>query len=153
MTDFKAEERVEILAKHRILTPPRLKKLKVGVRNLLRLKGAPTLNHGDLRPKNVLLDAKGKIAAILDWEHATSNLAPHWELAIALHDLGVDQKEAFLSGYGLPSEEFQKISPLVRVLNILHYSRVVKKAVQRRDRERLTRLKQRLNGTLDLYSL
>jgi aminoglycoside phosphotransferase (APT) family kinase protein len=153
LTDFKVEERVETFAQHRILTPARLKKLKVGVKNLLRLRGTPTLNHGDLRLKNVVLDGKGQITAILDWEHATSNLAPHWELAIALHDLGIDQKEAFLSGYGLSLKEFGKISPMVRVLNLLHYASVVKKAFQHGDRDRLLRLKQRLNGAFDLYSL
>jgi hygromycin-B 4-O-kinase len=151
--DFKAEERIETFARHRILTPPHLKKLKAGVKNLLRLRGTATLNHGDLRLKNIVLDGKGQITAILDWEHATSNLAPYWELAIALHDLGIDQKEAFLAGYGLSLKEFGQISPAVRVLNILHYASVVKRAFKHGDRDRLLHLKQRLNGAFDLYSL
>jgi hygromycin-B 4-O-kinase len=151
--DVKARERVETFAKHRILRGQKLKKLKAAVGKLAELKAAPTLNHGDLRLKNVMLDGKGKISAILDWEHATSNLAPYWELAIALHDLGIDQKEAFLRGYGISPKDFQEISTMVRVLNILHYASVVEKAVKTKDRDRVARLTQRLNGVLDLYSL
>lgn len=151
--DLKVAHRVETFAKYRILEPQNLRKLEAGAKQLLALKAPPTLNHGDLRLKNIILDGKGKICGILDWEHATSNLAPYWELAIALHDLGIDQKEAFLRGYGIAPKEFQRISPMVRVLNILHYARVVKKAVEHKDRDRIAYLKQRLNGALDLYSL
>jgi aminoglycoside phosphotransferase (APT) family kinase protein len=151
--DLHVEGRIETFAKHKILAPRHLKKLRVGVARLLTLKASPTLNHGDLRLKNVMLDAKGKITAILDWENATSNLAPYWELAIALHDLGVDQKEALLGGYGIAPKDFQAISPMLRILNVLHYARVVKKAVDAKDRDRIALLKQRLSGALDLYSL
>jgi aminoglycoside phosphotransferase (APT) family kinase protein len=151
--DYRARERVNTLAKHKILRPQNLRKLKAAVGKLVKLKATPTLNHGDLRLKNVMLDDKGKISAILDWEHATSNLAPYWELAIALHDLGVDQKEVFLKGYGISPKDFADISPVVSVLNILHYGTVVARAVKTRDRDWLERLKLRLNGALDLYSL
>jgi aminoglycoside phosphotransferase (APT) family kinase protein len=151
--DLKVDYRIESFAKYKILEPQNLKKLKAGVRQLMTLKAAPTLSHGDLRLKNVILNGKEKICAILDWEHATSNLAPYWELAIALHDLGVDQKEAFLRGYGIAPNDFEQISPMVRVLNILNYTKVIKKAVEAKDRDRIARLKQRLNGALDLYAL
>ena len=151
--DFKVNERIETFAKHKILPPKNLKKLKVAVRELRSLKLTPTLNHGDMRLKNVMLNGKGKITAILDWEHATSNLAPYWELSIALHDLGVDQKEAFLRGYGIAPKDFQEISPMLSVLNILHYAYVVKKTFDAKNHEHLALLKQRLNGSLDLYSL
>lgn len=61
-------------------------------------------NHGDLRMKNVLVDQDGGICAILDWEKCMSIVAPHWELALALHDLSIDEKQAFLAGYGLSPE-------------------------------------------------
>jgi hygromycin-B 4-O-kinase len=151
--DLKVEERVETFAKYKVLGPQDLKKLKSAVAKLGALKAPPTLNHGDIRLKNMVVDAKGKISAILDWEHATSNLAPYWELAIALHDLGIDQKEAFLGGYGIKPKDFEEISPMVRVLNILHYARVVRHAGKEKDTDGLARLKQRLSGALDLYSL
>ena len=50
-------------------------------------------------------------------------------------------------------KDFQEISPILRVLNILHYARVVKKAAKAKDSDGLARFKQRLSGALDLYSL
>ncbi len=151
--NFKATERVQALARHKILRPENLKKLKVAVRKLPGLKAQPTLNHGDLRLKNVMLDGKGKISAIIDWEHATSNWAPCWEFAIALHDLGIDEKEAFLDGYGIAPKEFEKISNTIKVLNILHYGPIIEKAAKDKDRAALARFEQRLNGALDPFSL
>jgi aminoglycoside phosphotransferase (APT) family kinase protein len=151
--DLKVDERVETFAKYKVLSPQHLKKLRSSVARLLALKATPTLNHGDIRLKNMVVDEKGKISSILDWEHATSNLAPYWELAIALHDLGIDQKEAFLRGYGIKPKDFQEISPMVRVLNVLHYERVVRHAVKDKDADGVARLKQRLSGALDLYWL
>jgi len=151
--DLQVDERIKVFARHKTLSRQSLKNLKAGVKALLELKATPSLNHGDLRLKNVMLDSQGKISAIIDWEQATSNLAPHWELAIALHDLGIDQKEAFLRGYGLSPKEFQQISPMVRVLNMLHYAPVVEKAAKTRNQDWMARLKQRLNGALDLYAL
>ena len=54
----------------------------------------------------MLLDEKGRSCTILDWENCTSNLAPYWELSIALHDLCIDEKEQFLEGYGLSIAEW-----------------------------------------------
>ena len=150
---FNAAERVEVYARHKTLRAPNLKKLRRAAARLADLKAQPTLNHGDLRLKNVMLDARGKISAIIDWEQATSNWAPYWELAIALHDLGVDEKEAFLDGYGISPKEFEKMSEVITVLNILHYSSVVERAVKQKERQRVAWLQQRLNGALDLFSL
>ena len=151
--NFKAAERAEALARHKMLRAGNLKKLKTAVRKLPDLKAQPTLNHGDLRLKNVMLNGKGKISAIIDWEHATSNWAPCWELAISLHDLGIDEKEAFLDGYGIAPKEFQKMSGTIKVLNILHYGPIVERAAKDKDRIALARFEQRLNAALDLFSL
>ena len=151
--NFKAAERLQTLARHKMLPPASLTRLKAAVQKLPALKAQPSLNHGDLRLKNVILNGNDKITAILDWEHATSNWAPCWELSIALHDLGVDQKEAFLDGYGISPKAFNKISSTVKALNILHYAPIVEKAAKAKDRTALSCLEQRLGGALDLYSL
>ena len=64
--DLKVHERVETLAKYKVLRSQQLRKLKAGVTKLLALKAAPTLNHGDMRLKNMVLNEKRKISAILD---------------------------------------------------------------------------------------
>jgi len=64
-----------------------------------------------LRLKNVILDEKRRITAIIDWEECMSQIAPYWELSIALHDLTMDEKQSFLDGYGLDLKEFIRIDP------------------------------------------
>jgi hygromycin-B 4-O-kinase len=89
--EYGYENRIAILEKNRMCAPATIRSLKSVCRKMLNLKMRPCLNHGDLRLKNAIADEKGKITAIIDWEEATSNIAPHWDLSIALHDLGVDE--------------------------------------------------------------
>jgi hygromycin-B 4-O-kinase len=102
-----------------------------------------------MRLKNMLLDDNGKIQAILDWENCTSNLAPYWELSIALHDLCIDEKEAFLEGYGLAPRDYAKLALGVKTLNILNYAPTIDEALKTKNRARLDSLRARLHGALD----
>jgi len=103
-------------------------------------QAAKSFNHGDLRLKNILLDSEGRIAAILDWEKCLSQVAPYWELSIALHDLSIDDKEAFLEGYGLNPANYALSAPAVRFFNILNYSTEVSQAAEQGDHPALERL-------------
>ena len=109
--------------------------------------------HGDLRLKNVMLDEKRKIVALLDWEDCTSNIAPYWELSIALHDLTIDEKQIFLEGYGLDLKEYMRMAPGIHALNILNYFRAVTHALRHKDAAQMLNLRARLNGAFDLYAL
>ena len=82
----------------------------------------PRLNHGDLRLKNTLVDASGQVCAVIDWEFATAAPAPEWDLAVALHDLSIDGKDAFIDGYGLDVKKFESLGPALAALNVLHYA-------------------------------
>jgi aminoglycoside phosphotransferase (APT) family kinase protein len=146
-------ERVELLAAYRMVTPVCLRRLKAQVKHLRAWPGPPHLNHGDIRFKNVVLDDAGKIRALLDWENCTSNRAPHWELSIALHDLNLDEKEAFLEGYGMTAKDFSRIAPDLKALNILNYASAVRHAARKNDKARLAFLRARLHGAFDLHSL
>ena len=116
-------------------------------------KAKPSLTHGDLRPKNVIADDAGKITAIIDWEKATSNIAPHWELSLALHDLGVDEQQHFTEGYGLTSKRLAEISPYVKAFNILNYVLEIERATKAKDKLALDRLRVRFGGTFDLFTV
>jgi len=151
--ELKLDERVEIFQQSRILEPGNLKKLRRQLEQMKQWTETPTLNHGDIRLKNVILDEKQKITAILDWENCTSHIPPYWELSIALHDLTMDEKQCFLEGYGLNLKQYMKISPAIKALNILNYARVIRHGLERKDHKRLLNLRARLNGTFDLYSL
>jgi len=151
--ELKIDGRVELLASEKMLPSDGLKSLRAEIRALRGWRGRPSLTHGDLRLKNMLLDAKGRISTILDWENCTSNLAPYWELSIALHDLCIDEKEQFLEGYGLSSRQYSEIARGIKTLNILNYTPTIADAARAKDRKRLDALRVRLHGSFDLHSL
>jgi aminoglycoside phosphotransferase (APT) family kinase protein len=151
--ELKLDERLETFARCRILEPARLKKLRQRALSIRRWTAQPTLTHGDIRLKNVMLDEKRKIMALLDWEDCTSNIAPYWELSIALHDLTIDEKQIFLEGYGLDLKDYMRMAPAIQALNILNYVGAVSHAFEGKDAAQLRNLRARLNGAFDLYSL
>jgi aminoglycoside phosphotransferase (APT) family kinase protein len=146
-------ERLEIFQRAGVILPGNLKKLRRQLQSMRAWKPTPTLSHGDIRLKNVMLNERQKIVAILDWENCTSNVAPWWELSISLHDLTMDEKQSFLDGYGLPLKDYMQMAPAIKALNLLNYADVVTRATKRKDRVRLLNLRVRLNGAFDLYSL
>lgn len=95
------EARVAALTRAGVLPSDRAKRLQAAFRRVLQLEPTPALNHGDLRLKNLLVDDDGKVIAVIDWEDCQSNVPRIWEFALALHDMGIDEKGAFLKGYGL----------------------------------------------------
>ena len=151
--ELRVDERINIFRQSGVLDAAHLKKLCAAVKSMRRWTARPTLSHADMRLKNVILDDQGKICAILDWENCISQIAPYWELSIALHDLTMDEKGAFLAGYGIDLKEYMKMSDPIKVFNILNYSRVAQHGWERKDKARLLSLRARLNGTFDLYSL
>ena len=143
--------RLRLLREQHLLPPRKLRFL----RTLLEAGASrrPMLNHGDLRLKNTLVDARGKIVAIIDWENCTSNFAPQWELSLALHDLSIDEKQAFVGGYGLSTQELAAMAPLIKAFNLLNYAPVLEKLIRGKDWDGLAQCRLRLNGDFDLYSI
>jgi Ser/Thr protein kinase RdoA (MazF antagonist) len=145
--------RLKILEKCKVLSKGQTKKLTTILRSLSKVSKQPTLNHGDLRLKNVLVDEKGAITAIIDWEDCISCLAPYWELSVALHDLSVDEKQILLDGYGIKPNKVEETVPLLRALNIINYAPEIERLTEEKDSAQLERYRIRLNGGLDLYCL
>jgi aminoglycoside phosphotransferase (APT) family kinase protein len=152
-SELHLDARLALLKKHRLLPPKKLEQ----VRSILERAGKrslkPSLSHGDIRLKNVLVDASGKITALLDWEHCVSTLAPHWELSLALHDLTIDEKQEFLAGYGVADKKLIEVMPVVKALNLINYAPFVEQVAAVNDKAQLEHYKLRLSGALDLYSL
>jgi hygromycin-B 4-O-kinase len=150
--EFRCRQRLDVLERHGMLTPTAARILNGTLAEVERWKPDAALNHGDLRLKNVVADEGGNVTALIDWEECTGNAAPHWDLAVALHDLSVDAKEEFLAGYGLSPREVTDLAPALRLFNVLHYAAAVEQAVEEGDRAKLDRLRARLQGALDLYA-
>lgn len=149
---FGTKARIDILARQRMLTPKQAHWLEHSMAAFARCREPPVLHHGDLRLKNVIVDpASGRIAALIDWEGCASMPGPAWDLSLALHDLGIDGKEAFLRGYGIKRRRYLESLDAVRCFNMLNYAHAVGAAAVKKDKERLAWLRVRLAGQLDLF--
>lgn len=151
--ELKFEEKLHTLEKHKILPDSQTKKIRKILADTAKRKLSPTLNHGDIRLKNVMVDETGKITAFLDWEHATSNLAPFWDLSIALHDLTIDEKQLFLEGYDLKEKKIAELMPVIKAINVINYAPEIRRLADEKDKDHLEKIRTRLSGALDLYSL
>lgn len=147
------ENRLKTLAKRKILARPQIRKLASTLRGLGKLPRKPTLAHGDLRLKNILVNDKGTITAVIDWENCISSVAPHWELSVALHDLSIDEKQILLEGYGLNAGKIREMMPVLKALNIINYAPSIERLAEKHDFRRLEQYRIRLSGALDLYCL
>lgn len=148
---FGTEARIEMLLKHRVIGRRQARWLRSEASTLAKTRRRPNLQHGDLRLKNVIVQPKsGRIAAIIDWEACVSMPGPAWDLSLALHDLGLDEKEAFLEGYGMAPKAFAKTLDAIRCFNMLNYAHAVHSAALRQDDRRLAWFRARLAGELDL---
>lgn len=150
-SELALEHRLEILKRNKMLAPLALRKLRSLLLSIGRKRNAPTLNHGDMRLKNVIVDDAGTIVAIIDWEECCSQIAPYWDVSVALHDLSIDAKQAFLEGYGLAPKDVIALAPSLHALNIINYAPAIERAAG--NRAKLEQYRLRLSGALDLYAL
>ena len=134
-----------------MLPPSALRRLRTLLDAIGRKRRKPSLNHGDMRLKNVIVDDAGTITAIIDWEECCSQIAPYWDIALALHDLSIDAKQAFLEGYGLAPREVIAMAPSLHALNIINYAPAIARASG--NKSQLEQFRLRLSGALDLHAL
>ena len=151
--EYEVPRRLEFFASHHILPETELNKLSGIIDETRTADIKPALNHSDLRLKNVIVDDDGEITAIIDWEECLSAVAPQWELSIALHDLSIDEKHAFIDGYGLTPEKMEQMAPLIKAFNILNYQSAMAAAIEQDDQSKVAEIRLRLNGALDLFLL
>ena len=146
-----ARERLRRLVRTGVLRGEAIEALERALEEMRGWRKRPVLNHGDLRLKNVIIDPDDcRVLALIDWDECMSAPAPYWDLSIALHDLGVDEKEAFVTGYGLRPQRLLALAPALRLLNTLHYAFVFQCAQEDGETERSSWLKARLRGAHDL---
>ena len=151
--ELEADTRIAALKRHRMIDAGQAARLATACRALERSRKPSILNHGDLRLKNVMVDDRGQIVALIDWDEAIAASGPAWDLSIALHDLDVEEKQAFAEGYGFDARRLRELLPGMRAFNLLNYGRHVKELADKPDRAALAGLKLRLAGVFDLYSL
>jgi hygromycin-B 4-O-kinase len=148
--ELKLSHRLKVLKKNNLISESQYRKIRSILRQSSPPANAARLNHGDLRLKNVLVNQKGTITAIVDWEHCVSNSIA-WELSVALHDLSTDEKQKFLSGYGISNATLRRSAPLIKALNIVNYAPVIEGLHGRERAKRLRQYEIRMQGILDLF--
>ena len=151
--ELRFTEGLKFLDDNSILNKKKIKHLAVEFERIKKWKITPSLNHCDLRLKNVIVNDAGEIKALIDWENCSSNCAPYWDLSIALHDLSIDAKQKFLEGYDLDVEEFKKRAFSLTAFNIINYIPDLQIMINKKDTKTLELYKLRLDGSLDLFSL
>jgi aminoglycoside phosphotransferase (APT) family kinase protein len=86
---------------------------------LTAIDGEARLVHGDVNPKNILVD-RGRVTALLDWEFAYSG-CPYGDVA-NMARFGADYPPGFLDGFVAGFEEYEERHPdweyLGRVLDM-----------------------------------
>ena len=150
--DLQAESRLARLLELGMISDRQAESLRRTLAEVEAWDGPAVLNHGDLRLKNVVVDSEGRILGVIDWESATSVVGPHWDLSIALHDLSIDAKQAFLTGYGMPDDEVRRAAAVWRLFNVLNYVPIIDELLEKDDTEEVERIRTRLSGALDLYA-
>lgn len=151
--ELELTKRIQILDKYKMMSKENLEKLKNHLEEMGNSDLQPVLNHGDMRRKNVIVNDDADVIAILDWEECCSNLAPFWDLSIALHDLSVDDKQYFLEGHGISPKEYAKIGESIKSLNLINYAPTIEDLANVKDKHTLDFYRLRLGGDFDLYSL
>ena len=152
-SELNFESRLQTLEKRKMLDAAQTKEIRKILTAEGKRKTKPALTHGDIRLKNVMVDEKGRITAFLDWEDCTSNLAPAWELSISLHDLSIDEKQLFLEGYGLKEKQIIELMPLIKAINFVNYAPEVERLATEKDAAHLEKLRTRLSGALEMYTI
>jgi hygromycin-B 4-O-kinase len=152
--EYEADARIQTLIRLKALDNAAAGRLRAQVEAMKRWRRPPALQHGDLRLKNVLVEPdSGRIVALLDWEHCVSAPPPIWDLSVALHDLGIDEKQALLDGLGLKPRALASLMPLVRAFNVMNYAPVLKDLAARRESADLAWHRARLQGLLDVFTV
>jgi hygromycin-B 4-O-kinase len=152
--ELKLDERLVVLNQNRMLSRSQAARLEGVLSEIMAWQVKPVLQHGDMRLKNVIVAGEpAAVSAVIDWKLCASSVAPYWDLSLALHDLSIDAKQAFLKGYGCSTAEIVEIADALKAFNIINYAPFVEKAAGEKDKASLELIRARFSGALDLYSL
>jgi Ser/Thr protein kinase RdoA (MazF antagonist) len=80
------------------------------------------LCHGDLCPRNVVMDENGQMT-IIDWGCAHAHITPHYDFVelLRMHKRNSLEVQAFIDGYGLKEDSEALLDEVEIVLALCHY--------------------------------
>ena len=151
--ELKVDERLGVLKKNKMISPKLAANISSGLKDIRQWNQKPCLHHGDLRLKNMIVDPKGKITALIDWENCISSIGPGWDTSIALHDLSIEAQWQYLEGYGITDKKLLEIAPAIKIFNLLNYAPAIDTIIRKKQKHKLEHYRIRLKGVLDLFSM
>jgi|GEM_PF-423289 Putative homoserine kinase type II (protein kinase fold) len=94
------------------------------------------LNHGDLSPRNTVVDPATGTVYLLDWGCAEVQLVPHYDLNTLFDGLPPPMspdplRAAFLDGYGMTAAEWVTLLPELRAFSLLKAFDLTRWAIDR----------------------
>ena len=122
--NIKSLNETDELLKLDVLTKNQSAKAREIFENLKSREFVFGLNHGDLSLKNSIVDEFGTIH-LIDWGSSEASIVPHHELIqllkVNMQENNPDDSEiqAFLDGYGIDENEYQKFLPDLEALLLL----------------------------------
>ncbi len=102
----------------RLLKNKEVYEIKKRLSHLQMIPYESKLIHGDLWLKNVMVNDKGKITAIIDWDYASAGVAPYMELAGTLETKSTKEEDAFLSGFGVSRGDYLNMTDIIGELQL-----------------------------------
>lgn len=98
---------------------------------LRSLDVAVGLNHGDLARRNTVVGPQGVF--LLDWGCAEMHVVPHYDLNALRTAYALDPSswQAFLDGYGIDADAWERLRPEVDALGLLKAFDLVRWAIDR----------------------
>jgi aminoglycoside phosphotransferase (APT) family kinase protein len=147
------EKILEYYSEHKIITDFDLKKLKTITQRIMSLDFEPYLCHSDLLPKNVIVNKAGALLSIIDWEGSRSGNGKLWDLAVTLPNITDEESHLFLKGYGMNSDEFKEIQPLVYGFYVLRKHDMVEVHITKNELKPLASLKTKFSKLLEKVSI
>jgi Ser/Thr protein kinase RdoA (MazF antagonist) len=137
----------------KIISNGNLKKMRQIARTIKKWKFEPRLCHSDLLPKNVIVSKEGDMKSIIDWEGARSSNAKIWDLAVTVNNVNEQQRDVFLSGYGISPSEYKHIEPEVVGFYILRKHDVMEAHVAKKEEQPFLKLQNKFNNLLDTLGI
>lgn len=147
----KIEDRIDTYAllANKIIDEQTLTKVLERFEELKRWKvTTTTLAHGDLAFKNTLVDRDGKVTGIIDWDRAASAPNPIYEFAYGFFWMQGGEIDAFIEGYGLSKNGYQKIQREIYTLILLRGLRTALWYTGTNEPDKVERVKKKLEPVL-----
>ena len=111
-------DKKDSLIENQILTIERHHEVRKVLMNLKNRKFTSGLVHGDLNPRNVIVDRKE--IYLIDWGTAEINIVPHMEIGILQMsgESTTEELNIFSASLGIP--DISKMEAEIKMINLLH---------------------------------